>query len=377
MDEDMMFAIAMALLGIAALVALGVIYYVVHQLRWLREKVSRDAYFGQPLASRRALREEIRRRATPLVPIIAGAARTLRLRPPSTVVQGIRFPLPNCSKSAVEEAIGFRPDERDVLVVTQMRSGTTWMQQIVFEVLCRGRGSLEDDGHRHMNALSPWLESRTAVPVERAARVGERQHRILKTHLPASLCPISRQARYIYVLRHPVACFASTVDFVRMLYGPLSYTSSEFADWFCGERMWWGTWPEHAAGWWRQAETADNVLFLHYEEMLADLPATVSRVASFLEVDLSNEEHLDVVHKSSYGYMKEREEHFEMAPPNFFSVGEGTFFKSGKASRDRGVNDADRSRIIAFCSQQLSGSGYPVERFYPELSLSAPGQPGV
>lgn len=368
MDFDLMFTLGIAVLGVAALVGLGIAFYVVHELRWLRAQVSRDAYFGQKLADRRALREEIRRRATPLVPIIAGAARTLRLRPPSTVVRGIRFPLPNCSPSAVEEAMGFRPDERDVLVVTQMRSGTTWMQQIVFEVLCRGRGSLEDDGHRHMNALSPWLESRTAVPVERAARVGEGQHRILKTHLPASLCPLSRQARYIYVLRHPVACFASAVDFIQMLYGPLSYSSREFTDWFCGERMWWGSWPEHAVGWWRQAEASDNVLFLHYEEMLADLPATVSRVASFLGVELSPEEHAEVVRKSSYGYMKEREEHFEMAPPNFFSVGEGTFFKSGKASRARGVSDADRSRIIAYCSEQLRNSGYPVERFYPELN---------
>jgi hypothetical protein len=362
-----MLHIGITLLCLLAFVLLGIGCYVLHEFRWLWTKVNRDAYFTKTLANRLALREEIRQRARRLVPILSVAAQTLRLRPPSAAVHGIRFPLPNCAKVAVKKAFSFRPDARDILIVTQMRSGTTWMQQIVFEVLCRGEGSLADDGHRHMSALSPWLESCTSVPLERAPRIGERQNRIIKTHLPSDLCPFSHEARYIYVLRHPLSCFASTVDFIRMIYGPLSYRSNEFADWFCSERMWWGSWPDHAIGWWRRAMVCNNVLFIHYEEMLADLYGIVARIASFLQVDLTREEHAEVVRRSSFSYMKEREEYFEMAPPNFFSVGEGTFFKSGNLFRAFSVSDADRSRIIAYCSSRLSTSEYPVERFYPDL----------
>jgi hypothetical protein len=248
-----------------------------------------------------------------------------------------------------------------------MKCGTTWMQQLVYEVLSRGRGDLGDAGHRHLYALSPWLESSYSVPLERAPRVGETGRRIVKTHFGADLCPLSDEARYVYVTRHPVACFASCVDFIRMLAGPLTPRLPDLLDWYCSDAMWWGAWPGHVDGWWREAQARANVLFVHFEEMLADLPGTVDRVAALLQTELAPDERAAVVHKTGFDFMKTHEERFEMAPPTPLAM-EGSFLRSGRADRQSDVGAAERERILAFCRERLRGAAYPAARFYPDLA---------
>jgi hypothetical protein len=207
------------------------------------------------------------------------------------------------------------------------------------------------------------------VPLERAAEVGARRERIIKTHFATNLCPYNEKARYLYVTRHPFTCFASCIDFVRMLAGPFSPSYEQMLDWYCSDDMWWRSWPEHVDGWWRWAQQRENVLFIHYEHMLDDLDATVGQVAAFLDVDLTPAERAEVVRKSDYKYMKQHEEHFEMAPPSLVQADDGTsFFQSGKKDRDRALSDADRARIAAFCRERLMSSPYPLEQFYPDVA---------
>jgi hypothetical protein len=303
--------------------------------------------------------------------VVRLAALAARLRPPRRLpgirYRGVAGP-PQC-RGAFARAAAYRPLAGDVFVATQMKCGTTWMQQIVYEVLSRGRGDLGDGGHRHLYALSPWIEARYSVPLDAAPRIGAAQARLVKTHLPTSLCPYGEEARYVYVTRHPVACFASCVDFVAMLAGPLTPGLPDLLDWFCSDRMWWRSWPEHVDGWWRWAEGRPNVLFLHYEEMLADLPAAVDRVAAFLDTRLDPSERAAVVEKSGFAFMKRHEERFEMAPPTPFSVaGEARFLRSGSRERERDVGPAERERILAFCRERLRGAAYPAARYYPDLA---------
>jgi hypothetical protein len=152
------------------------------------------------------------------------------------------------------------PGEGDVFVASQMRCGTTWMQQIVYEILTGGRGDLGDAGHRSLAAISPWIDGGVSVPLERFPLIGERKARLIKTHLPADLCPYGEQARYIYVTRHPVACFASCVDFLTGQYGWLTPSRRDLLDWYCSDRMWWRPWPDHVDGWWRWAQERSNVI---------------------------------------------------------------------------------------------------------------------
>lgn len=363
---------ALSLLVMVALLALvpllAAFVYLAWQVRWSRRHSMGTAYYGRPQAERRAYKEELRRRGRTFLPLVRAMSAVWKRPMPTCEYKGVTGPGMACTPKTYRRAEEYVPQPGDVFVATQMKCGTTWMQQVVYEVLSHGRGDLSDAGHGHLYAVSPWIESNASVSLEGAPRIGESHSRIIKTHMPVQLTPYSPAARYVYVAREPVACFASCVDFIRMLTGPIAWDTQGFLDWFCSDRMWWRSWPEHVAGWWRWAQERSNVLFVHYEEMREDLPAVVVRVAAFLDVELTPEELAEVVRKSEFDYMKANEELFEMAAPNFFSVTEGTFFVSGGRERTQDVTPAARARILAFCRDGLRGSDYPAARFYPELS---------
>lgn len=293
------------------------------------------------------------------------------MRPPRGLPNGVVYAgfsaPPLCSRADFERAVGYRAGPDDVFVATQMKCGTTWMQQIVYEVLARGRGDLSDAGARHLYAVSPWIEAGFSVRLADAPRVGPSRRRVIKTHLPAALLPLAPEARYVYVTRHPVACFASCADFVRMLVGPLVPPPPRLLEWFCSERMWWGPWPDHVDGWWRASRAHSNVLVVHFEEMKADLAGSVERVAAFLGEPLAPEERAAVVAKAGFSAMKANEERFTMAPPTPFQE-PGSFLRSGASDRQQGVDPAQRERILAYCRGRLAGAAYPAARFYPDLA---------
>ena len=138
--------------------------------------------------------------------------------------------------------------------------------------------------------------------------------------------------------------------------------------WFCSEDMLWGSWPTHVESWWRRAEEHNNVLFVHYESMKKDLPGAVRKVADFLEMDLSTEEIDQVVHRSSFEYMKEHEEHFSMFSPNIFSesLKSVRFMQAGTLERYKDVSDTGSQFIMDFCKERLKGGHYPLDAFYPD-----------
>ena len=351
--------------GMVALLA-GALHILI-AMTWVRRQTLYDSYFRRPLAERRALKAQLARRSRSVLPLLRLVPRGLIPPLPTRVYDGIHIPTLICPPHQVERALSYEPNVRDVFVATQMKCGTTWGQQIVYEVLMRGRGDLGDSGHVHMYATSPWIESAGSVRLEDAPRIGPEQRRIIKTHLPASLCPYSESALYVYMIRHPVACFSSTVDFTQMLGGPFALDRARALDWYCSDKMWWGSWATHVEGWWQWAQARSNVLFLHYEHALEDLGAAVDQVAALLDVELEPGERAAVVEKSGYAYMKAHEEVFEMAAPTFFSEGR-TFFVGGTREREHGAGPAERERILEFCRQGLDVASYPLTSYYPDIA---------
>lgn len=330
-------------------------------------------YYGKPLAERKQFRERVKRNAFFLLPLLAFETKLQRLSKktipyiPSFTYEGVTGPSYSSTPESFREAARYRPTSEDIFVATQMKCGTTWMQQVVYEILCKGEGDLSDRGHIHLYAASPWIESVDSVSVKEAPLIGEKKKRIIKTHLPTKLCLYSESAKYLYVTRHPVACFGSIVDYFQLMSGPLAPPVSAILDWYLSDQMWWLSWPDNVAGWWDWAEKSPNVLFFHFEEMKKDLAGVVRKVAQFLGVGLSEDELKKVVEKSDFEYMKDKEEVFEMSPPNMFSVS-GTYFKSGQANRKVDISDAEKQRILRFCKERLAGRSYPVEKFYPDVA---------
>ncbi|MGH7766074.1 MAG: sulfotransferase domain-containing protein [Candidatus Binatia bacterium] len=349
------------------------IQYLVWYQRWERRNTAGMAYYGKPLAERRALKQRIRRYARLARPVVSLLTKCNQKPPtmPAFEYEGVCGPPGVSSPEVFARAKNYRPQPEDVFVATQMRCGTTWMQQVVYEIVHRGRGDLTDTGHGHLYAACPWIDAVNSVSLEDAPLVGEKPTRIIKTHLPTKLCPYSDQAKYIYVTRHPVSCFASIMDYNRTLLGPLMPAVETMVEWYCSDRMYWLPWAHHVAGWWQWSRTRENVLFIHYEEMTKDFGAVLDRVAGFLGYRLMAGEKQRVSEKCSFQYMKDNEELFEMAPPNMFSVLGGKFLASGKENRHDDVTPAVRRRILDYCRESLRGTDYPACRFYAELAVPA------
>jgi hypothetical protein len=359
----------LGVLTVVFLLLVSDLIYFIFYLKWEITNTRGMAYYGKSLAERRALKKRIRQYSFPAMPIayLLGAFVRRVKKKPAFQYEGISGPRRSTSLESFKRAKNYNPHPEDVIVATQMRCGTTWMQQIVYETVNRGQGDLSDKGHGHLYAVSPWLDGLNSVPMEEAPLVGESPTRIIKTHLPTKLCPYNEQAKYIYVARHPVSCFASIVDYNRTLLGPLSPTIENLMEQFCSDQMIWGPWPDHVAGWWQWNQNRQNVLFIYFEDMKADFAAVLDRVAGFLGYQLTDNERQRVAEKCSFKYMKDREELFEMAPPNMFTVAGGRFMASGKKLRFKDVPTAIREHILDYCRKSPSRKKYPDTGFYPEL----------
>ena len=372
MIASLFWLILWALLFVICLIVLGGLYFKWY-LGWeLRNRRGMN-YYGRTFRERQAFKKKIKRQALLLRPVISVESWLRRATSnrliPSIVYDGVYGPSFSCSRESFRKASAYSPTEKDIFVVTQMRSGTTWMQQVVFQVLTRGNGQYDDGRYRHLYAISPWLEGLDSVALEDAPGIGPGASRIIKTHMPARLCPDSERARYVYVMRHPVSCFASIMDYFELTAGPFAPPISDALAWYLSDRMWWLPWPDHVSGWWDRSRQKENVLFIQFEQMKENPRAIIQMVARFLGQKLNADEIQRAEAHSSFQYMKEKESYFEMIPPNMFSVS-GTYLKSGKLDRHKRVDPQIRRDISLFCGQALEAGPFPLKAYYPDVSIS-------
>jgi aryl sulfotransferase len=96
--------------------------------------------------------------------------------------------------STIWNDLEFRDD--DIIIATYAKSGTTWVQQIVAQLLFSGAEDLE------VAEMSPWLDLRVPPKEVKLPEVEAQQHRrFLKTHLPVDALVYPPKAKYIYIGR--------------------------------------------------------------------------------------------------------------------------------------------------------------------------------
>jgi len=372
MEWSLTLWIAVVLGGLAVFLLVQFIWLFV-VITWSEQQSAGIGYFGRSPAGRERFRLRLRRHAFLLTPILrlVGRFSSFTFERASFRHAGISGPRGTCSEESFAHGAAYVPRPEDIFVVTQMKCGTTWMQQLVHEVLCRGEGDLVESGTA-LYAVSPWLEGLKGVAIEEAPLIStDRPSRIIKTHFPVDLCPFDPRARYIYVARHPVSCFASCADFLAATAGALAPDLDVVEAWFCSdEEMWWGPWTDHVDGWWNKAAGGDNALFVTFEEMKSDLPVVVDRIAAFLGVpELGDDARANVVRKSSFDYMRRHNGAFEMRPPHVFAI-DGELFVRGSADRHRDVPADVGRRIAAWSAAGLRDGHFPLERIYPDVAAT-------
>lgn len=90
----------------------------------------------------------------------------------------------------------FRFRDDDIVIATWAKSGTTWTQQMIGQMLFGPDPDLE------VAELSPWLDLRVPPKEIKLEQVeAQTRRRFLKTHLPLDALVFSSKAKYIYIGR--------------------------------------------------------------------------------------------------------------------------------------------------------------------------------
>jgi hypothetical protein len=204
------------------------------------------------------------------------------------------------SPEGLQAAQDYRAAPSDVFVVTPPKCGTTWMQQIVHGL--RTRGSMDFD---NINDVVPWLQLAHDTGRDLNASQGARPH-AFKTHNPLGDVPAG--GRYIVVVRDPRDALLSHYRFFEGAFFEAGSIDVEtFATEFYLPRA---RVHQHVLAAWPRRDDPD-VLMLCYENIKADLPGAVARVARFVDIPLDADLLETVVRQSDIRFMQQHGSKFD------------------------------------------------------------------
>ena len=242
----------------------------------------------------------------------------------------------------------FRDD--DIIIATWAKSGTTWMQQIVSQLININSADAE------LHSTSPWLDLRV-IPDEPAlaALEGQAHRRFMKTHLPVDALVYSPTAKYIFIARDGRDTMWSMHNqyskadetFYQMMNGtptrvgaalekppedPVQYFRSFLendADMSKTHSPFWS----RIRGWWEIRELP-NLLLVHFNDLKADKKREIRRIAKFLDIVVPEENWDEIMRRTSFEYMKDHAA--QMSPPGaevLLENGAETFINQGTNGR--------------------------------------------
>jgi aryl sulfotransferase len=267
--------------------------------------------------------------------------------------------------STVWNDFTFRDD--DIVIGTYAKSGTTWTQQIVGQMLFGGVPRLP------VHELSPWVDMRIMPRAEMLAGLAAQKHRrFMKTHLPLDALVVSPRAKYLYIVRDGRDVvwslynhFARATDeFYRVINDtpgrvgpPVSRPPEDirryFLEWLDGDGYpLWSFW-ENVRTWWA-ARHQPNLKLVHFADLKADLAGQMRTIADFLEIKVAPSRWQGVVDLCTFQAMKANADQAAPLGGVLWDGGATTFINKGTNGRWRDVlTVADSERYEAIARQQL------------------------
>jgi uncharacterized protein (DUF362 family) len=259
-----------------------------------------------------------------------------------------------------------RPD--DIFLVTYSRSGTTWMQMILYQLTTDGSMDFP-----HIYEFCPWFEAslRSASGFE-----GRPSPRLFKSHLPYHRIP-KGPGKYIYVARNGKDVAVSFFHHYRTHNG-YQGTFAEFFDQFMAGKVAPGSWFEHVKGWWRHRHDP-NVLFLRYEDLVGDLEGSVRRIIAFCGFDIAPERFPTILERCGFAFMKRHESQFDPVLGTLWEQGVqlNAFIRKGRTGDWKDTLSPEQAaRFDKAFHEQLGPTGihFGPEDGMPRLQIDRPTQ---
>jgi aryl sulfotransferase len=257
---------------------------------------------------------------------------------------------------------GFPFRDRDIVISTRSKTGTTWVQMICALLIFQ-----TPDLPAPLTRLSPWLDHLIAPREDVYARLAAQQHRrFIKTHTPLDGIPLDPRVTYIVTGRHPLDMAVSlyhqsgNIDRpkLRQLTGqpkpaePAEPTEPAepppprrgLHDWLVGwiasnedpresldslpGVMW------HLSDTWAR-RNQPNIVLIHYDDLSADLDGQMRWLAARLGISVPEEAWPELVRAATFDSMKRNVD--KLAPAAGILKDKNAFFRRGTSGAGREV----------------------------------------
>ncbi|CAO2207254.1 unnamed protein product [Urochloa humidicola] len=291
---------------------------------------------------------------------------------PFVLFQGLWL-TPQAVKSTMLMQAQFQSRADDIILATHPKCGTTWLKALAFTIANRSRHPVTSDDHpvltEHPHDLVPFLELpyRYLYPITELETIPS--PRLLSTHLPCTSLPSGVSAlgsRVVYLCREPKDVLVSMWHYMNKVRKDFYIDLDKTFEFFCEGVTIYGPFWDHCLGYWKQSmEEPKRVLFLRYDELMANPTKHVKMLAEFFGVPFTDEEEsagvvAEVVRLCSF-------ENLKSLPVNSMGVSDrvgglpmqnSSYFRSGKVGDWRNWLTEEMARKLdCIIEEKLKGSG--------------------
>ncbi|CAH2045563.1 unnamed protein product [Thlaspi arvense] len=267
----------------------------------------------------------------------------------------------NCQKD-------FEAQDSDIILVTNPKSGTTWLKALVFALINRQKFPVSSSSGNHPllvtnpHLLVPFLEgvyyespdfdfSELPSP------------RLMNTHISHLSLPESVKSsscKIVYCCRNPKDMFVSLWHFGKKLAPEhtADYPLEKAVEAFCEGKFIGGPFWDHVLEYWYASRVNPNkVLFVTYEELKKQTGVEIKRIAEFLGCgSIEEEEVREIVKLCSFESLSSLEINREGKLPN--GIETKAFFRKGEIGgwRDT-LSESLAEKIDRTIEEKFRGSG--------------------
>lgn len=190
----------------------------------------------------------------------------------------------HCVQETFDSALKYEAKEDDIFVTSYSKSGTTWLQHIVWLITRYGADYFEG---KSQSKCIPMLEFEGNEGTSNMEMRGFQ--RIIKTHIPHKWVPYNDKALYLYIAREPKDVLVSLYHHMKGFpcYKAPEFELSTLYEMFVKGEVEFNDPCDHVAEWYKHKDDK-NVLFLLYEDLQEDLEREIIKIAKFLGKDYWN-----------------------------------------------------------------------------------------
>ena len=246
--------------------------------------------------------------------------------------------------STIWNDFNFRED--DIIIATYAKAGTTWMQQIIAQLLYDGDPSLE------VAEMSTWMDLRVPPKEVKLPLVEAQTHRrFLKTHLPVDALRFSPKAKYLYIGRdgrdvvwsmynHHVNANQTWYDALNETPGrvgpaiekPPLDVRQYWHDWVARDgHPFWPFWENVRS--WCNIRNLPNVMLIHFTDLKKDMSGEIRRIANFLDIPIHEQNWQAILEHCSFEWMKKNASRSVPMGGAFWDAGAEVFINKGVNGR--------------------------------------------